>query len=150
MFGYVDRCDAWLTAFTPWQHCSSDVAYLTKFNSTVTLTWIERRSASYVFTTEHAFFRAYRHQYAETTLTFILIFFPLKYSSCHLVSVWNNCIILLDTVSLHNHSPCCFAVDFFRWCLMSSDVGWHIRDKLRPMQEHGSILLYVHGNREAR
>ena len=29
---------------------------------------------------------------------------------------------------------------------MSSDVGWHIRDKLRPMREHGSILLYVHGN----
>ena len=28
---------------------------------------------------------------------------------------------------------------FFRWCLMSSDVGWHIRDKLRPMREHGSI-----------
>ena len=31
---------------------------------------------------------------------------------------------------------------------MSSDhVGWHI-NKLRPMCEHGSILLYVHGNRE--
>ena len=33
----------------------------------------------------------------------------------------------------------------FRWCLMSSDVRWHIRDKLRPVREHGSILLYVHG-----
>ena len=32
-------------------------------------------------------------------------------------------------------------------CLMSSDVGWDIiKDKLRPMREHGSILLYVHGN----
>ena len=31
-------------------------------------------------------------------------------------------------------------------CLMSSDVGWHIRDKPRPMPKHGSILLYVHGN----
>ena len=31
----------------------------------------------------------------------------------------------------------------FRWCLMSSDVGWHIRDKLRPVREHG--LIYVHG-----
>ena len=30
-------------------------------------------------------------------------------------------------------------------CLKSSDVGWHIRDKLRPIREHGSILLYVHG-----
>ena len=38
----------------------------------------------------------------------------------------------------------------FRWCLMSSDVGWHIRDKLRPVRDHGSILLYVHGNQKAR
>ena len=26
-----------------------------------------------------------------------------------------------------------------RWCLMSSDVIWHIRDKLWPMPKHGSI-----------
>ena len=25
------------------------------------------------------------------------------------------------------------------WCLMSSDVIWHIRDKLWPMPNHGSI-----------
>ena len=35
-------------------------------------------------------------------------------------------------------------------CLMSSDVGWHIRDKLRPMPKHSSILFYVHGNHQAR
>ena len=35
-------------------------------------------------------------------------------------------------------------------CLMSSDVGSHIRDKLRPMREHGSINLYVHGSQKAR
>ena len=29
---------------------------------------------------------------------------------------------------------------------MSSDVTWHIRDKLWPMPKHGSINLYVHGN----
>ena len=29
---------------------------------------------------------------------------------------------------------------------MSSDVSWHIRDKLWPMPKHGSIILYVHGN----
>ena len=29
---------------------------------------------------------------------------------------------------------------------MSSDVGWHIRDKLRPMPKRGSVWLYVHGN----
>ena len=36
------------------------------------------------------------------------------------------------------------------WCLMSSDVSWHIRDKLWPMPKHGSIILYVHGNQKAR
>ena len=36
------------------------------------------------------------------------------------------------------------------WCLMSSDVRWHIRDKLWPMPKHGSIILYVHGNQKAR
>ena len=35
-------------------------------------------------------------------------------------------------------------------CLMSMDVIWHIRDKLRPMCKHGSILLYVHRNHKAR
>ena len=35
-------------------------------------------------------------------------------------------------------------------CLMSSDVSWHIRDKLWPMPKHGSINLYVHGNQKAR
>ena len=36
------------------------------------------------------------------------------------------------------------------WCLMSSDVMRHIRDKLWPMPKHGSINLYVHGNQKAR
>ena len=35
-------------------------------------------------------------------------------------------------------------------CLVSSDVSWHIRDKLWPMPKHGSINLYVHGNQKAR
>ena len=35
-------------------------------------------------------------------------------------------------------------------CLMSSDVGRHPGDKLRPMPKHGSIILYVHGNQKAR
>ena len=37
-----------------------------------------------------------------------------------------------------------------KWCLMSSGVGWHIRDKLSPMPKHGSINLYVHGSQKAR
>ena len=36
-----------------------------------------------------------------------------------------------------------------KWCLMSSDVSWHIRDKLWPMPKYGSINLYVHGNQKA-
>ena len=36
------------------------------------------------------------------------------------------------------------------WCLMSSDVTWHIRDKLWPMPKHGSIILYIQGNQKAR
>ena len=38
------------------------------------------------------------------------------------------------------------SVMMMSWCLMSSDVSWHIRDKLWPMPKHGSINLYVHGN----
>ena len=35
-----------------------------------------------------------------------------------------------------------------KWCWLSSDVGWHIRDKLRPMPKHSSVNLYVHGSRQ--
>ena len=35
-------------------------------------------------------------------------------------------------------------------CLMSSDVGLRIRDKLRPMPKYGSINLHVHGSQKAR
>ena len=41
-------------------------------------------------------------------------------------------------------------VVMMKWCLMSSDVSWHIRDKLWPMPKHGSIILYVHRNQKAR
>ena len=41
-------------------------------------------------------------------------------------------------------------VSMMSWCLMSSDVTWHIRDKLWPMPKHGSINLYVHWNQKAR
>ena len=36
------------------------------------------------------------------------------------------------------------------WYLMSSDVSWHIWDKLWPVPKHGSVILYVHGNQKAR
>ena len=35
----------------------------------------------------------------------------------------------------NNTQVCCCCC----WCLMSSDVIWHIRDKLWPMPKHGSI-----------
>ena len=41
-------------------------------------------------------------------------------------------------------------VMMMNWCLMSSDVMRHIRDKLWPMPKHGAINLYVHGNQKAR
>ena len=34
---------------------------------------------------------------------------------------------------------CLFLKLLLSWCLMSSDVIWHIRDKLWPMPKHGSI-----------
>ena len=61
----------------------------------------------------------------------------------------------VSDASLWNKYYC--AVRLFRepmmmmsWCLMSSDVSWHIRDKLWPMPKHGSVILYVHGNQKAR
>ena len=49
------------------------------------------------------------------------------------------------------HDLCCVQfLFFFKCCLMSSDVRSHIRDKLRPMREHGSIVPDVHGNQKAR
>ena len=51
-------------------------------------------------------------------------------------------------------SICCEEVPptlpMMKWCLMSSDVGWRFRDKLRPIPKHGSINLYVHGSQKAR
>ena len=45
---------------------------------------------------------------------------------------------------------CSVMMMMMSWCLMSSDVSWHIRDKLWPMPKHGSVNLYVHGNQKAR
>ena len=46
-----------------------------------------------------------------------------------------------------NHAE---ALVMMKWCLLSSDVSWHIRDKLWPMPKHSSIILYVHGNQKVR
>ena len=39
---------------------------------------------------------------------------------------------------------------WWRRSFMSSDVGWHIRDKLWPVRKHYPMLLCVHGNHKAR
>ena len=44
---------------------------------------------------------------------------------------WNKCLSVERPMSL--------LLLLLSWCLMSSDVIWHIRDKLWPMPKHGSI-----------
>jgi len=55
----------------------------------------------------------------------------------------NNPSSILNTFQLHSM----LMMMMMKWCLMSSDVSWHISDKLWPMPKHGSIILYVHGPR---
>ena len=64
--------------------------------------------------------------------------------SCSLVLPWGPGLCLCHDHESHHHYWC--NVDKFTsimmmmsWCLMSSDVIWHIRDKLWPMPKHGSI-----------
>ena len=68
---------------------------------------------------------------------------------------WANCLkVQLHLPPLRSLdlliSPGTLTLLKINWCLMSSDVSWHIRDKLWPMSKHGSINLYVHGNQKAR
>ena len=61
--------------------------------------------------------------------------------------IWNY---LGFSTALHEHVKGLLPkYTLMSWCLMSSDVIWHIRDKLRPMPKHGSIIFYVHGNQKA-
>ena len=54
---------------------------------------------------------------------------------------------LLHSSKKHSHPPAAEPCEklllllllLLSWCLMSSDVIWHIRDKLWPMPKHGSI-----------
>ena len=42
-------------------------------------------------------------------------------------------------LDFHTAHELWLSVLMMSWCLMSSDVSWHIRDKLWPMPKHGSI-----------
>ena len=111
-------------------------------------------------------------------LSSFLLMYVMMFSSCHLYSFllvyimtqcgWSAwllgaCVWLRwrQPAAVTHYAPCppralastalcCTLLMMMKWCLMSSDVGWHIRDKLRPMPKHDSINLYVHGNQKAR
>ena len=63
-----------------------------------------------------------------------------------------NFFVRVQLTSLLSISPGLWGegVGWMKCCLVSSDVSWHIRDKLWPMPKHGSINLYVLGNQKAR
>ena len=46
---------------------------------------------------------------------------------------------LFISAQLSNDAVSALQMMMMSWCLMSSDVIWHIRDKLWPMPKHGSI-----------
>ena len=89
---------------------------------------------------------------------------PPKLCNMKIVHHWNHPELILDQIRHYWWQfQCCdmsTKPDFWyststewwmmNWCLMSSDVMRHIRDKLWPMPKHGAINLYVHGNQKAR
>ena len=62
-----------------------------------------------------------------------------------MLSVWTcwsllyNYSAILRTRTLTEVLSYAILMMMMSWCLMSSDVIWHIRDKLWPMPKHGSI-----------
>ena len=63
------------------------------------------------------------------------------------IALFISCSMIVSSGSvLWNSLPASLILPSVRLCcLMSSDVGWHFRDKLRPMRE-----LYVHRIHKAR
>ena len=49
------------------------------------------------------------------------------------------CTIKLSSKRIRSGEHITQMMMMMSWCLMSSDVIWHIRDKLWPMPKHGSI-----------
>ena len=69
--------------------------------------------------------------------------------NCRRKLAWN----VENNIRMHVFWSACRSVQhcfMMKCCLMSSDVSWHIRDKLWPMPKHGAIIIYVHGNQKAR
>ena len=53
---------------------------------------------------------------------------------CFILASWNS----VNSIFMAVPVIYCLLL-LLSWCLMSSDVIWHIRDKLWPMPKHGSI-----------
>ena len=75
---------------------------------------------------------------------------PYNHAPCHFMHSHIRKVYACLAVTCHLHlaewpgSFTCYCGNtgvllLLSWCLMSSDVIWHIRDKLWPMPKHGSI-----------
>ena len=103
----------------------------------------------------------------QLTIFFFFFFFFCRCSNgSKFVKVTDNSNYIVTGVS--DWDGVCFTTDYvayassnqnqnrlnqsmMNWCLMSSDVMRHIRDKLWPMPKHSAAInLYVHGNQKAR
>ena len=76
------------------------------------------------------------------SLTELVIFVHVSYLSTHTVYWYNIHFFSLWGVGGYGHIGKWIqgnVIFMLSWCLMSSDVIWHIRDKLWPMPKHGSI-----------
>ena len=53
-----------------------------------------------------------------------------------------ECVLIKDLGVSLSLSLCLSGCDYdsMSWCLMSSDVSWHIMDKLWPMPKLGSVI----------
>jgi len=106
--------------------------------------------------------RIYTVVFVAVFLFFLFsFFFSSSFYALFLLGFWGGFGVffgLFLVVFFNLFCCCCFCFlisstwlqMMMSWCLMSSDVSWHIRDKLWPIPKHGSIILYVHGNQKAR
>ena len=96
------------------------------------------------------FFSIFISKFGKTfseDIHFISVLFRAFFDQTGLVSYYVCSVMYLDCPGWDSSQeilplPCHLfpvAVLVMSWCLMSSDVIWHIRDKLWPMPKHGSI-----------
>ena len=130
------------TSAGPYFNCLNQLVHFRGFTRTHTLAYASTPTRSSVHTHTYTHTRAraractHTHAYTHTHMhTDRLTFFYFMLLNGSRNSLRHH---------VYTNAP------LMKWCLMSSDVGWHIRDKLKPMPKHGSINLYVHGSQKAR